>query len=85
MNKYGNEILLVMATELPELEPHTIVFYNLASITCTLTDNALSISFYHYLNKVNRLRDQNSSGPSDVTPVHGQNRSSRAQTGGDRM
>ena len=50
MNKYGNDILLGISVETPQLDPYTRMYLNqLSTITRSLHDQAYTISLEEYI------------------------------------
>ena len=70
ITKYGNDILLVRAADIPHLDIHTKIYLQeLSTLTCSLPDQAQPISLEEYTEEVGRLREGTSSGTSSVTPA----------------
>ena len=65
-----DKILLGKAQAIPELEAYTNIFlHKLASITGTFPAESELIWFDQCIIKVKRLREKESSSPSDITPA----------------
>ena len=69
MADYGDQIIIDIAQQLPELEANKNNFpQKLASITGSIPNKAELILFGKYSTEFDRLQETTPSGPSDITP-----------------